>query len=88
METKEDAQTGADNTIVRKEGKVWLKFRGNLYPAIEKERPIPKGRYIVYPEGAQSWSEIKETVELLREEGDNPLIVKYKGLWNVEAGGE
>ena len=46
------------------------------------------GRYIVYPDGALSWSEIKETVDLLEFEGKNPKIVKYKGLWNVEAGGE
>jgi len=78
--------TAPDNTVVRKGGKVWLKFRGNLYPAIEKERLIPKGRYIVYPDGANSWQEIKETLELLKEEGNSPRIVKYKGLWNVEAG--
>jgi hypothetical protein len=46
----------------------------------------PEGRYIVYPKGALDWSEIKATVELLEEEGKNPKIVKYKGLWNVEAG--
>lgn len=45
-----------------------------------------EGRYIVYPEGALDWAEIKATVELLEEEGKNPKIVKYKDLWNVEAG--
>jgi hypothetical protein len=49
---------------------------------------MTEGRYIVYPEGALDWDEIKATVELLEEEGKNPKIVKYKGLWNVEAGGE
>lgn len=43
-------------------------------------------RYIVYPHGAESWSEIKETVGLLKSCGANPKIVKYNGFWNVEAG--
>jgi hypothetical protein len=42
-------------------------------------------RYIVYPMGALSWEEIKETVELLKYEGTNPKIVKHNGFWNVEA---
>lgn len=44
-----------------------------------------KNRYIVYPDGALSLDEIKETVELLKSLGNNPKIVKHKGLWNVEA---
>ena len=86
MSENMEARTGADNTVVRKGREIFLKFRGNLYPSVEKERPTPKGRYIVYPDGAQSWSEIKETLELLKEEGNTPKLVKYKGLWNVEAG--
>lgn len=80
------ARTGADNTVVRTGRKLYLKFRGKLYQAVEEERPIPEGRYIVYPEGVESWSELKETLELLKEEGKDPKIVKYEGLWNVEAG--
>ena len=41
--------------------------------------------YIVYPDGAFSWEEIKETVALLKFEGYNPKIVKHNGLWNVQA---
>lgn len=43
-------------------------------------------RYIVYPQGALSWEEIFETVELLKATGANPKIVKHNGFWNVEAG--
>ena len=86
MSENMEGGTAPYNSVVRKGGKVYLNFRGNLYLAEEVERATPKGRYIVYPEGALSWSEIKETVELLKEEGNSPRIVKYKGLWNVEAG--
>jgi len=74
-----------DTTVIREGGKVYLKFRGKAYPVIEKERATPSGRYIVYPDGADSWSEIKETCDLLREEGKRPQIVRYKSMWNVEA---
>ena len=47
-------------------------------------------RYIVYPQGALSWEEILETVDLLNQEGAKPEIVKHCGFWNVSAerGGE
>ena len=51
---------------------------------------IKNKRYIVYPQGALSWEEILETVELLKAEGAKPEIVKHNGFWNVSAerGGE
>jgi hypothetical protein len=42
-------------------------------------------RYIVFPDGAISCDEIKETVRLLKYEGANPKIVKHNGFWNVHA---
>ena len=54
-----------------------IKKEGNK---MEKNKP-----YIVYPDGAFSWEEIKETVALLKFEGYNPKIVKHNGLWNVQA---
>ena len=42
-------------------------------------------KYIVYPDGALSWEEIKGTVALLKFEGANPKIVAHKGYWNVQA---
>lgn len=72
MKEKMEDLTGGDNTVAR--GKVYLKFRGKVYPVIEKERAVPTGRYIVYPDGAESWSEIKETCELLKQEGSSPWI--------------
>lgn len=41
--------------------------------------------YIVYPQGALSWEEILETVELLKTERANPKIVKHNGFWNGQA---
>lgn len=42
-------------------------------------------RYIVYPQGALSWVEILETVELLKNEGANPEIVVHHDFWNDSA---
>jgi hypothetical protein len=56
---------------------------------LDWERKEVKGmtnkRYIVYPQGALSWEEILETVDLLNHEGAKPQIVKHNGFWNVSA---